>query len=126
VIKQDCFPHDPKEAIIKGFRKAEETFLSMCQGRDERGNPIVIDRSGSCAIVILIVGEMCFSANVGDSRAVISVNNGQVVMPLSRDHKPSDVNEYNRIIKSGGQVYQTTTSQTIEGDQKINKTASSK
>jgi hypothetical protein len=30
-------------------------------------------------------------------------------MPLSRDHKPSDVNEYNRIVKAGGQVYQTTT-----------------
>ncbi|MFM7854956.1 MAG: hypothetical protein ACKO96_24275 [Flammeovirgaceae bacterium] len=23
-------------------------------------------------------------------------------MPLSRDHKPSDINEYNRITKSGG------------------------
>jgi protein phosphatase 2C family protein 2/3 len=76
VIKQDCFPHDPKDAIIKGFKQAEEEFLKMCQGRDERGNPIVVDRSGSCAIVILIVGEMCFSANVGDSRAVISINSG--------------------------------------------------
>ena len=75
----------------------------------------MIDRSGSCAIVILIVGEMCYSANVGDSRAIISINNGQIVMPLSRDHKPSDVMEYNRIIKAGGQVYQTTTAQSVEG-----------
>ena len=77
----------------------------MCQGRDERGNPIVIDRSGSCAIVILIVGDICYSANVGDSRAIISENGGKIVNPLSRDHKPSDINEYNRIIKNGGQVY---------------------
>ena len=81
----------------------------MCQGRDDLGNPTIVDRSGSCAIVILIVGETCYSANVGDSRAAISMNGGKVVMPLSRDHKPSDVNEYNRIIKGGGQVYQTTT-----------------
>ena len=30
VIKQDCFPSDPKQAIIQGFQKAEETFLQMC------------------------------------------------------------------------------------------------
>jgi hypothetical protein len=27
VIKQDCFPEDPKKAIIQGFAKAEESFL---------------------------------------------------------------------------------------------------
>jgi hypothetical protein len=27
VIKQDSFPHDPKDAIIKGFQSAEDTFL---------------------------------------------------------------------------------------------------
>jgi len=76
----------------------------------------VVDRSGSCAIVILIVGDMCYSANVGDSRAVLSISGGQIVMPLSRDHKPSDTNEYSRIAQNGGQVYQTTTAQSLEPD----------
>ena len=91
----------------------------MCQGRDERGNPIVVDRSGSCAIVVLIVEDVCYTANVGDSRAILSMNSGHTVKALSRDHKPSDVHEYNRIIQNGGQVYQTTTAQTIEDDPKI-------
>lgn len=34
----------------------------------------VIDRSGSCAITVLIVGDTCYVANVGDSRAVMSSN----------------------------------------------------
>ena len=35
-------------------------------------NDEVIDKSGSCALVILIIGDNCFCANVGDSRALLS------------------------------------------------------
>lgn len=62
----------------------------------------IVERSGSCAIVVLIVGEVCYIANVGDSRAVLSSNGGSSVVALSKDHKPSDVDEYNRIVKAGG------------------------
>ena len=71
---------------------------------------VVVERSGSCAIVVLIVGDICYVANVGDSRAVLSSNGGDSMVALSRDHKPSDIEEYKRIVKAGGQVYQTTTS----------------
>jgi serine/threonine protein phosphatase PrpC len=54
---------------------------------------------------VLIVGEICYTANVGDSRAVLVSGGGNDVVALSRDHKPSDVDEYNRIIKAGGQIY---------------------
>ena len=60
------------------------------------------ERSGSCAIVILIVGDMCFVANVGDSRAVLSCEGGSRIIPLSKDHKPAEENEYRRIINKGG------------------------
>ena len=49
-----------------------------------------IDRSGSCAIVVLIMDEMCYVANVGDSRAVMSADGGEKIFILSTDHKPTE------------------------------------
>lgn len=39
---------------------------------DGLSRPMILDKSGSCAIVVLIVGEMCYIGNVGDSRAILS------------------------------------------------------
>jgi protein phosphatase PTC2/3 len=76
VIKEDSFPWNPKEAILNGFQKAEDRFMEMCLGVDENGSPTLVERSGSCAIVSLIVGDTCYIANVGDSRAVLSSHGG--------------------------------------------------
>lgn len=39
-------------------------------------NP-VHDRSGSCAIIVLLVDNQCFIANIGDSRCIMSANQGK-------------------------------------------------
>ena len=49
---------------------------------------------------------MCYSANVGDSRAVLSGESGNKIFSLSRDHKPSDELEQKRILEAGGKIYQ--------------------
>jgi serine/threonine protein phosphatase PrpC len=103
VIRDSSFPTRPKEAIRNGFRKAESKFLEACHDGDE-----ILDKSGSWAIVVLVVGSQCFVANVGDSRALLSSNNGTKIYSLSRDHKPSDEAEKKRIITSGGQIYHRT------------------
>jgi protein phosphatase 2C family protein 2/3 len=103
VIRDPEFPNNPKEAIRKGFKQAEHKFLEICQDRGE-----LTDKSGSCAIVVLVVGNYWFVANVGDSRALLSSNNGCKIYSLSRDHKPSDEFEKKRIITSGGQIYHRT------------------
>jgi serine/threonine protein phosphatase PrpC len=64
-----------------------------------------IDRSGSCAIVIIIIDEMCYVANVGDSRAVMSADGGEKIFLLSTDHKPTEDVEMKRIIENGGKIY---------------------
>ena len=72
------------------------------------------DKSGSCAIVIIILEDVCYVANVGDSRAVLSTDGGKRVIALSNDHKPGDENEIHRIRKAGGEIYyRTATNQII-------------
>ena len=54
----------------------------------------------------MIIDNICYSANVGDSRAIMSCDEGNKIQLMSQDHKPEDEEEKKRIIKSGGKVYQ--------------------
>ena len=120
VIMESCFPEKPQEAIVKGFAKAECAFIESVY--DPVKNTLR-DKSGSCAIVVLIVHDMCYVANVGDSRAVLSADGGKKVYPLSIDHKPGDLKEAQRIKDAGGEIYyRTATNQIVQYDKdKMNK-----
>ena len=65
-----------------------------------------VERSGTCAIIVLIVGDICYVANVGDSRAIMSADGGEKILLLSKDHKPEDEDETRRVETHGGQIYQ--------------------
>jgi serine/threonine protein phosphatase PrpC len=111
VIKDPSFPNKPEEALRQGFATAEKVFL---QNSEKDGD--IIEKSGSWAIVILIVGQECYVVNVGDSRAVLSYESGRKAAPLSTDHKPSDTSERTRIQEGGGQIYQTATVAAVPGE----------
>lgn len=89
---------------MQGCGQAERQFLDACEGKGQGG--IKGDHSGSCAIVALLVDDICYIANVGDSRAVMSADQGATVSTLSTDHKPGDPDEFTRIVNNGGTVYQ--------------------
>ena len=40
-------------------------------------------------MAILLVEDVCFVANVGDSRAILSSEQGRKAMLLTKDHRPS-------------------------------------
>ena len=106
VIRDSNFPKDPIAALIRGFEEAERDFVNNFALNK---NKEVVDKSGSCAIVALIVEDDCYVANVGDSRAVLSLKGGKKMEVLSNDHKPNEEGENKRIIENGGKVYQTQT-----------------
>ena len=101
IFMHESFPSRPKDALFQGFLKAECEFLKLSQAKS--------DRSGSCALVVLVIGDKCYTANTGDSRAVLSVNKGEKVVPLTVDHKPGEPGESARIIQAGGSILTQTT-----------------
>jgi len=83
---------------VQGFAEAEKLFLEFAQSQlHEVGD---VDRAGSCAIIVLVIDEMVYVANTGDSRAVMSVDGGKTVYSLSEDHKPTEENEKYRILNN--------------------------
>lgn len=54
---------------------------------------------------MLIIDDDVWFANTGDSRAIMSAHNGQKMISITNDHKPSEEPERRRILKAGGNVY---------------------
>ena len=90
--------------------KDENEFLNRSYN-----NMNIIVRSGSCAVVIKIVGKKFYIANIGDSSGILDLNNRNQYILMTEDHKPCNKKEKNRIVQSGGQVYQIQTA--INGSQ---------
>jgi serine/threonine protein phosphatase PrpC len=84
---------------MNGFKEAEAIFMKQNQVQ-------IRDKSGSCALVMLIIDEDVWIANTGDSRAVLSSHQGEKFESVTNDHKPSEEAEKKRIFKAGGSVYQ--------------------
>jgi protein phosphatase 2C family protein 2/3 len=90
-------------AIYKGFETAEKEYFLENKPKNLLSD---FNRSGSCALVVIIVEDICYIANLGDSRAILSENYGTRIQSLSRDHKPNEEFEKQRIVSNGGHTYQ--------------------
>ncbi|CAG2061849.1 unnamed protein product, partial [Timema podura] len=82
------------DALQQGFLDADQAMLHDESLKDEL--------AGTTAVVIIIKDNVLYCGNVGDSRAVASVNGS--VNVLSLDHKPSNEIEIKRIQAAGGWV----------------------
>jgi hypothetical protein len=108
IFNCNSFPNSPIKSIEKGFKICENNYIKSIHNKTHNE---YYDYSGSCAIIILIIDDMCYIANLGDSRALYSYDTGSKFFQLSRDHKPNDPKEKKRIYKAGGSIFKTSLSQ---------------
>ena len=85
--------HKIKHALIEAYALAQRNFLNKKLESGSTCNTLVINKKTN----------NFFIANVGDSRAIICYRNNKVKQ-ASRDHKPSNKREQQRIEKQGGFV----------------------
>jgi hypothetical protein len=114
IFESSFFPDDPIKAIEQGFNNCEKKFVESVQVKNKINNKFrnnknnqFNDFSGSCSIIILIIDDLCYTVNLGDSRALYSYNSGNNFYQLSRDHKPNDPIEKERIYKAGGSIFKS-------------------
>lgn len=94
LIKHPKFISDTKSAIADAFSHTDTEFLKSENNQ--------IKDAGSTASTAILVGNRLLVANVGDSRAVIC--RGGNAFAVSRDHKPDQTDERQRIEDAGGFV----------------------
>ncbi|KAJ4792321.1 Protein phosphatase 2C [Rhynchospora pubera] len=94
IIKHPKFISDTKSAIADAYNHTDSEFLK-CENGQNRD-------AGSTASTAVLVGNRLLVANVGDSRAVIC--RGGNAIAVSRDHKPDQSDERQRIEDAGGFV----------------------
>ena len=100
LFKQTMFPNNIIESVRETFKTAENKFKQLAvQGTR------LVDKSGSCAVIALIVNDILYSINLGDSRGLYSKDGGKEFWQITRDHKPNDPKEQARIEAAGGKVY---------------------
>ena len=95
-----------KNILQKPARALKETYID-CENKFFNLNIpknllTPIEKSGSCALSLLVIGKKIYSANAGDSRALYSEKGSKEVYQISYEHKPH--NEIQRIIKAGGHL----------------------
>lgn len=102
LFNSNYFPAYPIQAIKEAFIIAENEFFKKAY--DSKKNQL-IDQSGSCALIMLIINDILYAINLGDCRALMSTDTGTNLLQITRDHKPNDPIEKRRIEQYGAKVY---------------------
>lgn len=104
-VSRYCAEH-LHNTIAENYRPGCD-FQAVVQKAITQANENVVNRyeyAGTTAAIAIIIEDMIFTANVGDSR-IILIDNGRAYRK-SFDHKATVANERKQIIKKGGTVFQ--------------------
>ena len=94
LFKNEKLLDKPEEALIETFEYMETNIL-----KDN-----TLNEYGSSILVLLNIEKYIYIANLGDCRAIISIDNSFEVSQLSKEHNIFDINEKNRIVNLGGMI----------------------
>jgi serine/threonine protein phosphatase PrpC len=106
-VKTSLMMTDEKVFDWKNTNKVHKLLLETCKiTNNEIGNKLFskISRSGSTGVMTLIIGNMIYCANVGDSEAGMIYRKGKKfdIKMMSVPHLPTNPTEKKRIELSGG------------------------
>ena len=116
IINNPSFPLNIEKSIKEAFLQADEDYLNNYSNINNECN-----NSGSCGLILLIIDKKIYIANVGDSRCVVSCQNGKIQKDVTRDHKPEFPYEKKRIYNNKGSIYRNETVFSLDYDTNKNK-----
>ena len=95
------------ESIYSLLKKKNYFFIkdSIKQSEESLFDSDEIDStfSGTTCILLFIIGNKIISVNIGDSRAIM-IKDKRNIIELSKDQKPENLEEKERIEKNGGEL----------------------
>ena len=97
LIKHEDILKEPKKAILDTFNLMEQKLLEI--------NSEQLNKSGSCVIILFNKKKELYIANLGNCRAIISIENSKIINQISNDHILSIEKEKDRIKKLGGKIF---------------------
>ncbi|XP_066922387.1 integrin-linked kinase-associated serine/threonine phosphatase 2C-like [Clytia hemisphaerica] len=95
------FDRELKISLIQAYKDTDEGFIKEAY----KVSPPLKD--GSTASCILQINHTLYVSNIGDSKAILvrsSYEGKRRIIPLTRDHSPTDYEERQRIQNAGGVV----------------------
>lgn len=95
IVNSGLLQKSTKRALRAAIRSTDEEYLRLANQKNKD--------DGTTATVVYCNGNDVTCANVGDSRAILVLRNGDTI-PLSVDHKPNRKDERERIEALGGSV----------------------
>ena len=100
IINNKYFPNQIEKSLEIAIEKIEEKFFLECFFNEK-----IIINSGSCVLICLIIDEFIYTANLGNSKLIISYNNCEFYKILTENHTLENENEKIRVEKNGGKIY---------------------
>ena len=104
---------DPAAAITAAFAATDAALTAAAAASaaaaeaSEDGPELDVEYSGTTVTLALLLGTKLFTANLGDSRAVLActaADGALTAVQLTHDHKPTVPAERARILAAGGRV----------------------